>query len=169
MSTLVAYYSNTGNTRRVAELLAKELDADLAEVTCERYLRWYGPVAMAWDIFTRHLPEVTIVAPPNGAYDRVVIGGPVWAAKAAPPVLALSSHWRGTPKALFVTCSGASQNSPPEPAIQEMKQALADGQDVPNRIFRESEVHSERVSELAHAFAEGIKAAAPVIPRAGPR
>lgn len=158
MKTLVAYYSNTGKTRRVAELLARELDADLAEVTCERYLRWYGPMVMAWDIFTRHLPLVTITQP-NDSYDRVVIGGPVWAAKAAPPVLALSSRWRGTPKALFVTCSGASPNSPPEPAIEEMRAALADGQDAPNRIFREPELHSERLNELTQAFAEEIKTA----------
>jgi menaquinone-dependent protoporphyrinogen IX oxidase len=169
VSTLVAYYSNTGNTRRVAELLARELDADLAEVTCERYLRWYGPVAMAWDIFTRTVPKVTVVAGPNGRYDRVVIGGPVWAAKAAPPVLALSSHWQGTPRALFVTCSGASQNSPPEPAVREMQNALAGGQDVPSRIFREAEIRSERLGELARAFAADIRAAASVNPTAAPK
>lgn len=158
MRTLVAYYSNTGNTRLMAELLAKALNADLAEVTCERYLRWYGPLAMAWDIFTRHLPTVTVVVPPNADYDCVVIGGPVWAAKAAPPVLSLASHWRGTPKALFVTCTGTSRNSPPEPAIAEMKRVLADGQEVPTRIFRESELRADRAGELAQAFAAQIGA-----------
>lgn len=169
MSTLVVYYTNTGNTRRMAELLAKELKADVAEVTCERYLRWYGPVAMAWDIFTRHLPEVTVVVPPNGQYDRVVIGGPVWAAKAAPPILSLASRWRGTRKALFVTCSGASQSSPPEPAMAEMKHLLAEDQDVPTRIFREAEVHSERADEHARAFAARIEANAAVSSRAVPK
>jgi hypothetical protein len=157
---LVAYYSNTGNTRRIAELIAAELDADLAEVTCERYLAWYGPLAMAWDIFTRHRPQVTVVAPAEGQYDCVVIGGPVWAAKAAPPVLALASRWPNVRKALFVTCSGSSQNSPPEPAILEMTEVLAAGAAVPTRIFREAEVHSERVGELAHSFATAISGTA---------
>lgn len=152
MRYLVAYFSNTGNTRRIAELIALELNADLAEVTCERYLAWYGPLAMAWDIFTRHRPQVTVVAPADGEYDCVVIGGPVWAARAAPPVLALASRWPNARKALFVTCSGSSQNSPPEPAIREMTEVLAAGAAVPTRIFREAEVHSGRAGELAHSF-----------------
>lgn len=156
MRYLVAYFSNTGNTRRIAELIAAELNADLAEVTCERYLAWYGPLAMAWDIFTRHRPQVTVVAPADGEYDCVVIGGPVWAAKAAPPVLALASRWPNARKALFVTCSGASQNSPPEPAIIEMSQVLTPSTTVPTRIFREAEVHSGRAEELAHSFATVI-------------
>ena len=168
MSTLVVYYTNTGNTRRMAELLAKELKADLAEVTCERYLRWYGPVAMAWDIFTRHLPKVTVVVPPGGEYDCVVIGGPVWAAKAAPPILSLASHWPGTRKALFVTCSGSSRSSPPEPAIAEMQRVFSYGTDVPTRIFREAEVHSERADEHARAFAARIEADVGVSSRVAP-
>jgi hypothetical protein len=169
MRILVVYYTNTGNTRRMAELLAAELQADLAEVTCERYLAWYGPVAMAWDIFTRHLPAVTVMAPPDGGYDYVVIGGPVWAAKAAPPVLSLASHWPHARKALFVTCSGASQNSPPEPAIAQMRNVLAAGHDVPTRIFREMEVHSERANEHARAFAARIRSDAEISSRAGPK
>jgi flavodoxin len=159
MRTLVVYYSNTGNTRRMAELLAAELQADLAEVTSQRYLTWYGPLAMAWDIFFRHHPPVTIVAPPHATYDTVVIGGPVWAARAAPPILALVGHWPGARKALFVTCSGTSPNSPPEPAIAEMRRALAGDEDVPTRIFRLDEVRSDRAEEHARAFAARILAA----------
>jgi hypothetical protein len=159
MRTLVVYYTNTGNTRRIAELLALDLGAELGEVTCLSYLKWYGPLAMAWDIFTRHVPKVTIVAPPEEVFDTVVIGGPVWAAHAAPPVLALARHWHGARKALFVTCSGASAKSPPEPAIAEMKRLLADNVDVPTRIFREREVHSERAHESSRGFAAEIAAA----------
>ena len=84
MRSLVLYYSNTGNTRKVAEALASGLGAEMAEVTCGAYLRWYGPLAMAWDIFTRHAPKIEILVPPGAVYDLVVVGGPVWAAKIAP-------------------------------------------------------------------------------------
>jgi hypothetical protein len=99
----------------------------------------------------------------------VVIGGPVWAAKAAPPILALATRWPDTRKALFVTCSGTSQNSPPEPAIAEMRNVLAGGRDVPTRIFRKADVHSDRASEHARAFAAQIKAHVEINSRAAPR
>lgn len=156
MSTLVVYYSNTGNTRRVAELLATKLRAELAEVTCERYLAWYGPLAMAWDVFTRHVPQVTVMVPPHAEFETVVVGGPVWAAKAAPPILSLIGHWPHARKALFVTCSGTSPSSPPESAIAEMKRVLADDQDVPAQIFREADIRAGRADELAGAFAAQI-------------
>jgi len=160
MRIVVVYYSNTGNTRRIAELLARELGAELAEVTCQRYLSWYGPLAMAWDIFTRHLPVVDVIAPARAEFDLVVIGGPVWSAHAAPPILSLASHWPETRKAFFVTCRGTSPSYPPEPAIAEMRQALAGGADVPSEIFREADVNSVRAAGLARAFADRIAAAA---------
>ena len=85
MRTLVLYYSNTGNTQKCAEALAQQLGAELGEITCGAYLRWYGPLAMAWDIFTRHRPRVDVLTPPGAHYDLTVIGGPVWAARAARP------------------------------------------------------------------------------------
>ena len=92
MRTLVIYFSNTGNTQKVAKTLAGRLGADLAEVTCGTYLRWYGPLAVAWDIFTRHIPKVDVLVPVGAHYDVVVLGGPVWAAHAAPPIMALADH-----------------------------------------------------------------------------
>ncbi|RYG97925.1 MAG: flavodoxin family protein [Alphaproteobacteria bacterium] len=159
MRTVVVYYSNTGNTRRIAEQIAAGLGAELAEVTCERYLRWYGPAAMAWDIFTRHIPMVDVVAPAHAEYDVVVFGGPVWAARPAPPILALAGRWPTARKALFVTCSGASPNSPPETAIAEMQQVLAGGSEVPSAIFRQVDMDSSQAATLARAFASGLASA----------
>jgi hypothetical protein len=161
MRTLVIYYSNTGNTQRVAKLLADELGADLAEVTCAAYLRWYGPVAMAWDIFTRHVPKVDVLLPATAAYDVIVVGGPVWAAHAAPPVLALAKHalLHSALPAFFVTCSGTSQKSPPEPAIAEMRQ-MAAGPLLSTWIFRASEIGSDTIHALVKRFGHSIKVTA---------
>jgi len=159
MRTVVVYYSNTGNTRRIAEQIAEQLGAELAEVTCQRYLRWYGPAAMAWDIFTRHIPVVDVVAPVHAEYDLVVVGGPVWAAHAAPPILALAGRWPTARKALFVTCLGSNPNSPPETAITEMQQALAGGKEVPSAIFRQAEMGTSQAATLARGFAAGLASA----------
>ncbi len=158
MRSLVLYYSNTGNTQKVAQAIAESLGAELAEVTCQRYLRWYGPVAMAWDIFTRNAPRIDVLTPPNAKYDLVVIGGPVWAARPAPPMVSLlrPSVWDGAVKALFVTCNGMARNSPPEPAIAELAR-LNTGPLAGTHIFREADIRSGAYQMEAEAFARQVR------------
>jgi flavodoxin len=159
MTALVLYYSDTGNTQTVAKALAERLGAELGEVTCQTYLTWYGPLAMAWDIFTRHRPKVTVLAPKDVRYDLVVIGGPVWGARAAPPVLsAIEMLPEAGATAVFVTCRGTSPASPPEPALVEME-AAAPAPIVASQIFREEEIHGSKLERRVSKFAGVLQAA----------
>lgn len=157
MRTLVLYYTNTGHTRTVAEALAKDMGAELGEVTCEPYLRWYGALALGWDIFTRHRSRIEVLTPPHAHYDLVVVGGPVWAGRAAPPVLCLLAGHGGeiVRAGLFVTCGGTSQKYPPEPALAEMG-ALVPGRVIETAVFREADIASGAyrgaVAEFAHTL-----------------
>lgn len=161
MRVLVLYYSNTGNTRKVAQALADGLGAELAEITCQTYLRWYGPVAMAWDVFTLHRPPVIVVAPQHAHYDLVLVGGPVWAARAAPPVLSGIGHLPDAGAvALFVTCSGDNPGSPPEPALAEM-QAAAARPIAATEVFREADVRGPALAGKVEAFAAAVRVAIP--------
>ena len=157
MPKLVIYYSNSGNTLKVAKMLAYRLGADLAEVTCAAYLRWYGPLAMAWDIFTRHIPKVDVLLPAGTNYDLVVAGGPVWAGRAAPPVLALAKgeFWKRARAAFFVTCSGTNPKYPPEPALEEMKR-MAPVDSVSTMVVREADILSDRAAASVDAFAASL-------------
>lgn len=155
MRSLVLYFSNTGHTQKIAEALARELDAELGEVTCARYLRWYGPLAIAWDIFTRNLPAIDVVIPRDAKYDLIVVGGPVWAARAAPPILSfltLRAVTGGASYGLFVTCRGTDRKSPPEPAIADMKLAVRTPA-VASTIFREAEIQDESYLDHVQGFA----------------
>jgi hypothetical protein len=166
MRSLVLYYSNTGNTQKVAEVIAGELHAELGEITCEPYLRWYGPLAMAWDIFTRAKPRINVLVPVDAHYDLIVVGGPVWAARAAPPVLSfLSSRRIGAARfGMFVTCGGTDPKSPPEPAIAEMS-GLVEGARA--AIFREKDIRSGAFIDGAVSFAGELAGhIAPSKPRA---
>ena len=162
MRTLVLYYSNTGNTRIVAERLAGALDAELGEITCGAYLRWYGPALMFWDIFTRRRPRVTMITPPHAHYDLTIIGGPVWSGRAAPPVLrVLADHGDELGRVgLFVTCRGVDPNYGPEPALADMASFLPAGV-VDSRFFREAEIRSGAYGAEVDAFARALRAEAP--------
>lgn len=158
MRTLILYYSNTGNTQHVSEALAQRLDADLGEIACAAYQRWYGPLAMGWDIFTRQRPGIEMLAPSFAGYDLVVIGGPVWAARAAPPVMrVLADHGRDLGRvALFVTCEGTSTRFPPERAIADMAAALP-APPVATQIFRQAGIISGAYRAQVAEFAKTLR------------
>lgn len=160
MNSLVLYYSNTGNTQKVAQVLATELGADLGEITCDQYLSFPGRLLMALDVFTRRRPRIDLVVKPSAQYDLVVIGGPVWAARPSLPLVAAIERggFGGAPLAHFVTCSGTSPKWPPERAIAEME-SLSDVPPLATHIFREAGIASGAFRQEAAGFAEELRAA----------
>ena len=81
MKTLCLYYSRTNTTKTTMQLVAEILDADLYEYTDGKdrkgVLGYLGACAAS---MKKALPEVTIKGEPDfAAYDRVIVGMPVWA------------------------------------------------------------------------------------------
>lgn len=85
MRTLVLHHSRTGTTERVATAVALRLGADSGRIVCDAYRGGLGGFRMAWDILTRRTPSIRLTTEPAG-YDRVVVGGPVWANRPATPL-----------------------------------------------------------------------------------
>ena len=157
MRSLVLYYSNTGNTRRLATALAGELGSDLAEVTVPGYRRF--PLLIAVDIVTRRQPRIDILPPPGGSYDLVVLAGPVWAGRPAPPLLrAIAEQRSGLQRVgLFVTCTGTSERYSPKRAIAEMVEAV--GKPVAaTRIFTQQALDTGRWEKDMRDFAQALAA-----------
>ena len=93
--TLVVYFSATGSTRRVAEIIADTLSADVFElVPAEPYtgddLNWNDPASRVSreheDESLRNVPLTTTEIPDWDAYDTVFLGYPIWWGIAAWPV-----------------------------------------------------------------------------------
>lgn len=90
--TLVAYYSASGTTGRIAEYIAEEMNADIFVITPkEEYtdadLNWTNPDSRVVQEHnnpdTRHV-ELIQVTPDNfDEYDNVFIGYPIWWQEAA--------------------------------------------------------------------------------------
>ncbi len=92
---LIAYYSATGNTKEVAEYIAKETGGDLFEITPTQP---YSADDLNWrkdgsrvnveheDESKRDIPLVKTTPDNFSEYDTVYIGYPIWWAIAAWPV-----------------------------------------------------------------------------------
>ena len=88
MKSLVTYYSRTKITKRLAENIAKELNAEIEEI--KPTVNYSGKLGYARGIKDGATGKIIELEPlkynPEN-YDVVYIGGPVWASKAANPVI----------------------------------------------------------------------------------
>ena len=124
--TLVAYFSASGTTERVARRIAEALGADLFEIAPEAPytsadLNWHdsqsrSSVEMA-DPASR--PALTGTFPDMSGYRRLILGFPIWWGVAPRPVNTFldSVDWSKTEVVLFAT-SGSS-------GIDEAREALS--------------------------------------------
>lgn len=89
--TLVAYYSASGTTDRIAQFIAEELNADLFVITpVDEYtdadLDWMDSssrVVTEHNNLNRHTELVTVTPENFDSYDNVFIGYPIWWQEAA--------------------------------------------------------------------------------------
>lgn len=113
--TLVVYYSysDTGNTRRIAEQIQKGTVADIAEIVpVVPYSSDYDAVVdkAKRDVARNFKPEIRPLGVNLSNYDTIVIGTPTWWYKMASPVLTFMSgaDFSGKNVALFSTHAGWS-------------------------------------------------------------
>jgi len=105
MKALVVYYSRTGNTKHVAETMAKNLNCDIEEIvdnkkrsgvvgSASAYLRPKAPTSIKE---LKHNPK---------DYDMVIIGTPIWWYTSTPAVNAFLNKYKQHIKkaAFFYTC-----------------------------------------------------------------
>jgi menaquinone-dependent protoporphyrinogen IX oxidase len=95
MKSLVVFYSLTGNTSLVASKIAALLDADIERILEKTpYQGGWGYFKAALHSLTGH--KVAIQQPkitPHG-YDLVIVAGPIWTGRIAPPVQTFLHQFR---------------------------------------------------------------------------
>lgn len=88
MSILVAYYSRTDITKKVADEIANRLNADSEEIISEvKYDGKIGYARAGKDGMTAKIIKIGDLKYDPSNYDMVYLGVPVWAGKAANPMI----------------------------------------------------------------------------------
>jgi flavodoxin len=122
---LVVYYSRSGTTQRIAELLASEFGADVeairepGELAARAGARGY--VRSLIDVLCHRQVKVMPRLHDLSAYDAVVVGSPVWASHASAPALAWLKQHGAAIRHLALFCSLGGSGS--ESALEQMAKA----------------------------------------------
>ena len=87
MNGLVVFYSRTGNTKRIAQELADELDWDIEEIhDIKKRAGIIGWLRSGFDAFREKLTEIKPLEKNPADYEMVLLGTPVWASKMTPAI-----------------------------------------------------------------------------------
>lgn len=120
MKSLIIYYSRTGTTRKIAEVLQEKLGADIEEISSQKYnLGAFGYIQGGKDAMRKKPGDIRERKRRLADYDLVIIGGPIWGWNVCPPVRAYCREAKGALKriAYFCTMGGSGY----EKAFAEME------------------------------------------------
>ena len=110
MSVLVAYYSRTNVTKKVGDEIAKLLDADVEEIASKvNYNGKIGYMRGGKDAISTKIIDLEPLKFNPQDYDLVYLGVPVWAGKAANPMISYIKQNEGKFNSVkfFVTAGGS--------------------------------------------------------------
>ncbi len=126
MKALVTYYSQTRNTRKVAEAIFEALPK------------------------TKELKEMSTVGSLDG-YDLVFVGFPIHSAGPAKPALNfLKQGWNGQKLALFIT-HGSPEDAPGLPRILDECRAAPEGADLVDIFHCQGELSQDVITLLLNS------------------
>lgn len=111
MKSLILYFSRSGNTRKVAEQLASELNSEIEAIRCSRYSgSWIGYARAGYDSLRKVRPAIEPIKSDLTQFDRLILGTPIWTSYPSTPVRAFLDRYRELPErvALFMTQGGQS-------------------------------------------------------------
>ncbi|MDO4796845.1 MAG: flavodoxin domain-containing protein [Coriobacteriales bacterium] len=97
MRTAVVYYSLSGNTHLVARQIEDELPADLVRITPTKEYPNRGARKFLWGgagVIMGSTPQLEPYEFDAAAYDRIIVGTPLWAGSFAPPIRTFANEQR---------------------------------------------------------------------------
>lgn len=155
MKTLVVYYSWSGRTRIVAAALAKELGADIEEISCSQYPPGvWGRIKAMLDSWRGTLPSIAPLSRLLSDYDLVAIGGPIWVFHPATPIRSfLGQHASKLPNVAFFLTHGGSAGAK---SLREM-QTLAGKAPLNGIVIRDIDIKNGAFVTVLSSFAATLQ------------
>lgn len=154
MKILVVYYSRTGVTRKLADFIAKKINASLEEIkdTVNR-VGIIGYLLAGRDAKFRRLTKLEKSNYSPADFDLVVIGTPIWAWNMSVPVRTYLEEYKGQFKqvAFFCTMGGSGD----ERAFREMGGGITGKKPMATLSLKTKEVVTGDLSK-ADKFCEEI-------------
>ena len=157
---LVLYYSQTSNTKAVAEEIATRLGADIEEIMAENPYDGDFQATIARCIQEREMgivPAIQPIAVDLSQYDVIFLGYPIWFGTYAPPVAAFLNQTDLSGKEVVPFCTFGSGGL--ESSVRDLVEKQPDAEILPGYGVRAARMEAmpKEVEQflIANGFIEG--------------
>lgn len=148
MKRAVIFYSLSGNTREAAEYVAKELEAELIEITLDKPMpkNFKMQILKGGMQVTFGMKPKIKGMPANVDFDEIILGTPIWAGKSASPINTLLAISGIRDKVIGIfTFSGGGDN---EGCISQLSKLLPNMKCQVALADRKNKLSSENKAKL---------------------
>jgi len=153
MKTLIAYYSRTGTTKKVAEAVAKILGAEIEAILDFKNRQGVlGYLLSGREAMRKTMPEIKFQKNPAD-YDLVIIGTPTWGWNMASPVRSYLNENKGKFKKTAYICTMGG--SDPEKVYKFMNEIIG-MEPAATLSFKTLEVTKGDITEPVKKFADDL-------------
>lgn len=124
MKTLVVYYSRSSVTKKIAEVIAKEINADIEEIIDNKKRSGViGFIKSGYEAAYDKLTKIEEIKSNLEDYDLVILGTPVWAGKPSTPATTFIKKYHTHIKNLAVFITHGSPSNEYRSAINFIENA----------------------------------------------
>jgi flavodoxin len=157
MKTIVVFFSLDGNTKLIAQTVAKQLEADTLELKTKKSLPDKGFGKFFWggkSVMFKETPELIDNPTDLALYDNFVLATPVWAGKyAAPFNTFIKQHPLSGKKLALLVCHGGGGA---DKCFEAFQKALPGNQFVGQVDFVNPLKIADEAVKKATAWAQGL-------------
>jgi len=156
LKVLVVYYSKTGHTRKIAQDISRQMEADLEEINDKKKLTGLlGFIFGGRDALTKKETSIIEMKKNPAEYDLVILGSPIWAGSITPAVRTYINQYGNSIRstAFFFSSSGKTPDQIHEKLLSLVKEKPAAVTGVTVSEMKDDNKYRAKIS----AFIDSIK------------
>jgi len=148
---LVVYYSKTGHTRKIAQDIAKQMEADLDEIIDQKKRTGLlGFVLGGKDALTRKETRIGETGKNPAEYDLTIFGSPIWAGNITPALRTYINQYGDSTRstAFFFSSGGKTPDQVFEKLLNLLKEKPVAMTGLPLIEMKDNDTYHARISSF---------------------
>jgi len=155
MKCLLAFYSRTGKTKKIAELISTEMNCEYEEIldTKKRKGRVIGFVKCGFAATREKLTIINKIQKDPNLYDTVILGTPIWNKRMTPAIRTYITENKNQFKSVAFYCTMGGKGRPDafESMAKLCEKTPVSTLEITKKEIK-NELHSDKIKNFSQQF-----------------